>query len=50
MIAPVYFDIKHFQIFPQHIQTTKLYQLEFQVLVTKVRLDSKAYLNNTPFS
>lgn len=29
------FGIKHFQIFPKHIQTTKLYQLEFQVLVAR---------------
>lgn len=29
------FGIKHFQIFPKHIQTTKLHQLEFQVLVTR---------------
>lgn len=29
------FGIKHFQIFPKHIQTTKLYQVEFQVLVTR---------------
>lgn len=32
------FGIKHSQIFPKHIQTTKLYQVEFQVLVTRSKI------------
>lgn len=42
--------IKHFQVFPKHIRTRKWCQLEFQVLATNARLDSKAYLNDTPYS
>lgn len=40
------FGIKHFQIFPKHIQTTKLYQWNSKYWLPGLRLKSKAFLNN----
>lgn len=40
------FGIKHFQIFPKHIQTTKLTKWNSKYWLPGLRLKSKAFLNN----